>query len=148
MIGSFGAKDRSLHRAPGRLERALRANGIEHDVKVDADAGHSFLNNHDPAEASLIIKILAKLSGAQFHESSALDARRRIPAFFDEHLKQSVAQDEEGSIQGADHPCKCWQGIDPGVEASFGGHEATCNSWLVAKRVICARLLSYGPHRE
>jgi len=34
----------------------------------------------------MIFKVLAKLSGAQFHESSALDVRQRILAFFDEHL--------------------------------------------------------------
>jgi carboxymethylenebutenolidase len=90
VIGSYGAKDRSLRRAPRRLEEALEANGVDHNVKVYADAGHSFLNDHDPTEASMVFKVLAKLSGAKFHESSALDARRRIIAFFDEHLKQSV----------------------------------------------------------
>lgn len=39
----------------------------------------------------IIFKVVAKLSGAQFHESSALDGRRRILAFFDGHLKESVA---------------------------------------------------------
>jgi carboxymethylenebutenolidase len=87
VIGSYGAKDRSLRAAPARLEQALRANGVAHDIKVYADAGHSFLNDHDPAEASVIFKVLAKLSGAQFHQPSAIDARRRIVAFFDEHLK-------------------------------------------------------------
>ena len=87
VIGSYGAKDRSLRTAPRRLEEALQANGVDHDVKVYADAGHSFLNDHDPAEVSTIFKVLAKLSGSKFHESSALDARRRIIAFFDEHLK-------------------------------------------------------------
>ena len=91
MIGSDGAKDRSLRRAPRRLEEALRANGIDHDVKVYADAGHSFLNGPDPTEASSIFKVLAKVSGSKLHESSALDARRRIVAFFDEHLKLPVA---------------------------------------------------------
>jgi carboxymethylenebutenolidase len=90
VIGSYGAKDHSLRRAPRRLEEALDANEIDHDVKVYADAGHSFLNDHDPTEASMVFKVLAKLSGAKFRESSALDARRRIIAFFDEHLKQSV----------------------------------------------------------
>jgi hypothetical protein len=40
---------------------------------------------------STIFRVLAKLSGSEFHESSALDARRRIIAFFDEHLKQASA---------------------------------------------------------
>ena len=87
VIGSYGAKDRSLRSAPRRLEQALRVNGVEHDIKVYANAGHSFLNDHDPAEVSTIFKVLAKLSGAQFHERSARDAQRRIIAFFDEHLK-------------------------------------------------------------
>jgi len=87
VIGSYGAKDRSLRSAPVRLERALQVNGVAHDVKVYAEAGHSFLNDHDPAEVSTIFKLLAKLSGAQFHEASARDARRRIVAFFDGHLK-------------------------------------------------------------
>lgn len=91
VIASYGARDRSLRRAPGRLEEALRANEIDHDVKVYADAGHSFLNDHDPTEASLIFKVLAKVSGSKFHESSALDARRRIVAFFGEHLALPVA---------------------------------------------------------
>ena len=56
-------------------------------MKVYTDAGHSFLNDHDPTEVSTIFKVLSKLSGSKFHESSALDARRRIIAFFDEHLK-------------------------------------------------------------
>jgi carboxymethylenebutenolidase len=87
VIGSYGAKDRSLRAAPARLERALRANGVDNDVKVYADAGHSFLNDHDPAEISTLFKVMMKLSGTRLHEASAADARSRIVAFFDEHLK-------------------------------------------------------------
>lgn len=87
VIGSYGAKDRSLRSAPGRLEKALQVNGVDHDVKVYADAGHSFLNNHDPSELSTIFKVLMKISGSEFHGPSAIDARRRIIAFFDKHLK-------------------------------------------------------------
>ena len=87
VIGSYGAKDLSLRSAPRRLEKALRANGVDLDVKVYADAGHSFLNDHDPDEFSTIFKVLAKISGSEFHEPSAIDARRRIVAFFDKHLK-------------------------------------------------------------
>jgi carboxymethylenebutenolidase len=90
VIGSYGGKDRSLRSAPRRLEQALRVNGVEHAVKVYADAGHSFLNDHDPAEVSTIFKMLAKLSGSQFHEPSARDARSRIVAFFDEHLRSAA----------------------------------------------------------
>lgn len=92
VIGSYGAKDRSLRSAPGRLDHALQASGVEHDIKVYADAGHSFLNDHDPAEASAIFKVLARLSGARYHESSAIDARDRIAAFFASHLKTQPDQ--------------------------------------------------------
>jgi carboxymethylenebutenolidase len=87
VIGSYGAKDRSLRSAPRRLDNALEANGVAHEVKVYTDAGHSFLNDHDPSEASIIFKVLARLSGAEFHGPSAQDARRRIIGFFDQYLK-------------------------------------------------------------
>lgn len=87
VIGSYGAKDLSLRSAPARLGKALRANDVDHDVKVYADAGHSFLNDHDTDEFSTIFKVLAKISGSEFHEASAIDARSRIVAFFDKHLK-------------------------------------------------------------
>jgi carboxymethylenebutenolidase len=90
IIGSYGGKDRSLRSAPARLETALRANDVAHDISVYADAGHSFLNDHDPAEASAIFKVLARLSGAQFHEAAANDARARIVAFFSDHLRPLV----------------------------------------------------------
>ena len=86
VIGSYGGKDRSLRKAPARLEAALQANGVDHDVKVYAEAGHSFLNDHDPADVSTFWRVLAQVSGSRFHEPSAVDARQRIVAFFDEHL--------------------------------------------------------------
>jgi carboxymethylenebutenolidase len=87
MIGSFGAKDWSLRGAADRLEQALTALGVEHDVKVYPDAGHSFLNNHDPGDFPMLLVLLAKISRSAYHEPSALDARRRIVAFFNKHLR-------------------------------------------------------------
>jgi carboxymethylenebutenolidase len=86
IVGSFGAKDRTLRGAAGRLERALTAVGVAHDVKEYPDAGHAFLNNHDRAEASFLMVIMAKISRSAYHEPSAQDARRRIIAFFNAHL--------------------------------------------------------------
>ena len=40
IVGSFGAKDRTLRGAAGRLEQALSAAGVDHDVKEYPDAGH------------------------------------------------------------------------------------------------------------
>ena len=87
IVGSFGAKDRTLRGAASRLERALSAAGVDHDVKEYPDAGHSFLNNHDRADVSMLFVVMGKLTGAAYHEPSAQDARRRIVSFFNAHLK-------------------------------------------------------------
>lgn len=86
IVGSFGAKDRSLPRAAARLQRALDHNDVPGDVKEYPDAGHSFLNDHDPDEVSLLVSFFGKLIGGGFHEPSAEDARRRIASFFRTHL--------------------------------------------------------------
>jgi carboxymethylenebutenolidase len=83
IVGSFGAKDRTLRGAPQRLERALEAADVDHDVKEYPDAGHSFLNQHD----SVLVKVVGTIIGGGYHEQSAQDARKRIAAFFRSHLK-------------------------------------------------------------
>jgi carboxymethylenebutenolidase len=87
IVGSFGAKDRTLRGAAGKLERVLDACGVAHDVKEYSDAGHSFLNNHDPAEVPAFFRLTRGLMPAGYHEPSAQDARRRITDFFNTHLK-------------------------------------------------------------
>jgi carboxymethylenebutenolidase len=91
VVGSYGAKDRMLRGAAGKLEGALAAAGVAHDVKEYPDAGHMFLNDHAPEDLSkptmALMRVMARLSGNQYHEPSARDARRRIVAFFDTHLK-------------------------------------------------------------
>ncbi len=90
IVASYGGKDRGMRGAADRLERALTTTGVEHDVKEYAQAGHGFLNDHEGAgdTASLLFVVLARLSGTRYHEASAQDARRRIIAFFDTHLKR------------------------------------------------------------
>ena len=39
----------------------LATAGVEHDIMVFPDAGHGFLNDHDPAELPLWVKAIAKL---------------------------------------------------------------------------------------
>jgi len=88
IVGSFGGKDRSPmgRSAAPRMESALTALGIDHDVKVYPDAGHGFINNPDPADATPLLIFLTKISGTRYHQASAEDARRRIAAFFAKHL--------------------------------------------------------------
>jgi carboxymethylenebutenolidase len=87
IVGSYGARDFSLRGAAGRLDRALTADGIDHDVKEYPEAGHSFLNQHDPADVpAWQAAVVEKLFRVSFHEASASDARRRIINFFNTHL--------------------------------------------------------------
>lgn len=96
IVGSFGARDRwpGMRRVPDRLESMLSAAGVEHDIKVYPDAGHGFLNDHDPAELPLWVKAIAKLTAASYHEPSARDARRRIIDFFRAHLVDDQPAEE------------------------------------------------------
>ena len=55
---------------------------MDHDVKEYPDAGHSFLNDHH----NLMFR-MPKVVGIGYHEPSAQDARRRITAFFNTHLR-------------------------------------------------------------
>jgi carboxymethylenebutenolidase len=90
IVGSYGGRDVTLRGAAGRLERALTAAGVEHDVKEYPDAGHAFLNDHASGgvKPPLTVTVMGKLvPGMGYHEASAQDARRRIIAFFTAHLK-------------------------------------------------------------
>ncbi|MET0627350.1 MAG: dienelactone hydrolase family protein [Acidimicrobiia bacterium] len=83
VVASFGAKDRTLRGAAAKLERALESAGIDHDVKEYPDAGHSFLNQHDSA----LFTLVGKAIGGGYDRAAALDARERIAAFFERHLR-------------------------------------------------------------
>lgn len=89
IVASYGAEDRwpGVREVADRLERALAEAGVDHDVKVYPGAGHGFMNDHDPADLPLWVRALAKLSAAEYDEAATRDARRRITAFFDRHLK-------------------------------------------------------------
>ena len=82
IVGSFGARDRTLRGAASKLQTALEHDGIAHDVKEYPEAGHSFLNNHD----SVLFAVYGRIMGGGYHEASANDARRRIADFFRTHL--------------------------------------------------------------
>lgn len=102
VVGSYGARDRTLRGAAAKLSTALDAAGVEHDVKEYPGAGHSFLNDHPGMLATLrgaagpdaalprffavINAVTGPLMGIGYHEPSAADARRRIITFFGRHL--------------------------------------------------------------
>jgi carboxymethylenebutenolidase len=82
IVGSYGAKDWTLRGAAERLDHALTADGVEHDIKEYPGAWHAFLNDHRD-RLSRIMRIVH----IGYHEPSAMDARQRIVLFFSAHLK-------------------------------------------------------------
>jgi carboxymethylenebutenolidase len=107
VVGSYGARDRTLRGAAVNLARALDSAGIDHDIKEYPHAGHSFLNDHPgtleilrgaagpdaalPRVFAVVEGAARPLMGAGYHQASAADARRRIIAFFGRHLDTSEA---------------------------------------------------------
>jgi carboxymethylenebutenolidase len=93
IVGSFGGKDRNLRGAAQKLDQALEALRIDHDVKEYPDASHAFLNDHRRegpwGVLYLVLGHLPVIAGyvGAYHEASARDARQRILSFFDRHLQ-------------------------------------------------------------
>lgn len=94
-VGSFGGADRSpLGRSAGlRLDRILTDLGVEHDVKIYPGVGHGFMNDHDPADLTPLLKLLSRVSGTRYDAGATADARRRIVSFFDTHLRGRTPDD-------------------------------------------------------
>jgi carboxymethylenebutenolidase len=85
VVGSYGKRDRTLRGAAAKLERALDAAGVAHDVKEYPEAGHSFLNHH---EGSRFMAVSAKLMGGGMDAPEVeADARDRIVTFFRDQLR-------------------------------------------------------------
>ena len=94
IVASYGAHDVSLRGTADRLARALEIAGVQHDVKEYPEAGHGFLNDHESAgdETPPLFAVYGRLSpDAGYHDPSARDARRRIVAFFDAHLRRPAS---------------------------------------------------------
>jgi carboxymethylenebutenolidase len=89
VVGSYGARDRSLRGAARRLELGLRAAGVDHDVKEYPGVGHGFINDHEGAHDAMpaLFVVSGRLLPAAYDDAAAADARRRIVAFFDAHLR-------------------------------------------------------------
>jgi len=87
IVGSFGAKDKSLKGAAEKLDGILTDLGVPHDVKEYETAGHSFLNDHNPSDVPLIFRFAgAMIGGAKYDPVAAAEARPRISRFLHEHL--------------------------------------------------------------
>jgi carboxymethylenebutenolidase len=89
VVASYGGKERSPmgYKAAVRLERALTTNRVPPRHQGLPGGSHGFLNDHPPEDLTPLTVLLSRISGTRYHEPSAQDARRRIVAFFDAHLK-------------------------------------------------------------
>lgn len=93
VVGSFGGADKSPlgARAGQRLDELLTELDVPHDVKIYPGAGHGFMNDHAPEDQTLFLRFLGRISGTRYDEHSTIDARRRIVAFFQEHLRTDTS---------------------------------------------------------
>ena len=85
IVASYGGRDRQLAGSADRLEAALVAHGIDHDVREYAAAGHSFLNDAEMGPRPL--RPVLRAVGMGPEPASAADAWRRIDAFLDALLR-------------------------------------------------------------
>lgn len=83
VVASYGGRDATFAPAAPKLEAALEAAAIPHDVKVYPDAGHSFMNHHDGALGALMARGPMHVG---FDPDASEDAWSRLLAFFGEHL--------------------------------------------------------------
>jgi carboxymethylenebutenolidase len=81
VVASYGGRDMMGTSHPQRLQAALTALEVPHDVKVYPEAGHSFMSPK-PAAA----KPLTALARLKYDKATAEDAWQRIFAFFGTYL--------------------------------------------------------------
>jgi len=86
IVGSYGELDKGLRKEPETIARVLGEHDIQYDMKVYPGAGHSFMNDHLESESPKWAIIMGKFVHSEYHEPSAIDARRRIVDFFSRHL--------------------------------------------------------------
>jgi carboxymethylenebutenolidase len=82
IVASYGGRDPMSTAHPERLEAALTALEVPHDVKVYPSAGHSFMS---PKPAP--IAPLTALARLNYDKEAAEDAWQRIFAFFGRYLR-------------------------------------------------------------
>ena len=86
VLGGFGARDGVFAKAGRRLDEMLNELGVEHDVVVYPDVGHSYMNEHSRWVARLGPFTPMR---ASFDEQASEDSWRRMLAFFERWLAHS-----------------------------------------------------------
>jgi carboxymethylenebutenolidase len=85
VLGGYGGQDKMFAGQGRRLDKLLTEMGVDHDVKIYEDAGHSFMSRNRGLLASI-----GKISPmkAAYNPEAAEDSWKRIEAFFGRHLGQ------------------------------------------------------------
>ena len=91
IVASYGADDPTLEGTAERLETTLTRLGVPHDIEAYPGAGHGFMNDHSGDDPNRLFRLLIRLSRTAYHPAATADARRRIVAFFDAHLRAGEA---------------------------------------------------------
>jgi carboxymethylenebutenolidase len=93
VVASYGGKDRTMQGAAAALSRAADDSNIPADIKEYPQAGHGFINRI--TAVSPLTPVL-KVMGVGYDHAAAADAKGRILAFFDTHLRDGLptAHDE------------------------------------------------------
>ena len=80
VLGGYGGQDRLFAGQGRRLENLLTEMGVDHDVKVYEDAGHSFMSRN-----SGFLPWIGKIGPmkADYNPEAAEDSWKRIEAFFE-----------------------------------------------------------------
>jgi Dienelactone hydrolase and related enzymes len=93
VVGSYGGLAQWERGVADQLAAALERALVAHDVKEYPDAGHSFMNRHRGYGFLRIVQ----LRSIGYNEPATMDARRRIVAFFNLHLKEQYSNAPTGA---------------------------------------------------
>jgi carboxymethylenebutenolidase len=84
IVGGYGGKDRMFGKKGRELIATLEELGVEHDLKVYDDAGHSYMSEGAPFDT--LGRLARPLMHVQYDERAAEDSWARMLAFFGRHL--------------------------------------------------------------
>jgi carboxymethylenebutenolidase len=84
IVASYGKRDPLMLGQAKKLDKALTAVGVEHDLKVYDRAGHSFLN--DAPNGPALLRPIERIANVGPEPAAAADAWARIEVFFARHL--------------------------------------------------------------
>lgn len=84
VVASYGGKDRVFARSAEKGARLLSAAGVDHDVKLYANAGHGFMNQ--PEGHPIVAALGRPLLALGYQRDAAEDAWTRIESFFARYL--------------------------------------------------------------